>query len=403
MLRITNFKMINLKLLSVGYLLTIIFLFFYSFTQVDLSLTLSQWSVWQVVQKFFQHIGYFNRPLSTAFYILILILLFVFYITYLFLAAKNKVNKKQIWVLIIVSAVILSFSYNAFSYDLFNYIFDAKIVTYYHQSPYIHKALDYQGDPMLTFMHWTHRYYPYGPFWLVLTVPLSFIGLNFFLPTFFLFKFLASLSYLGTAYFVSKILNKVRSKDEIVGLVFFALNPLVIIEGLVSAHNEIPMIFFALFSLFIFLNKNFFRSILLIFLSIGIKFATVFILPVYILSYFIQKNKKIISADLIFSLITFLMFVSILIASIRTNFQPWYLLLVLPFAALIGKKYYIFIPAIILSLFALLQYIPFLYKGDWNYPVPIILFWLTAGGIILSIAVTSAVYTLNNIVRARKK
>lgn len=403
MLRMTNFKMINLKLLSIGYLLTIIFLFLYSFTQVDLSLTLSQWSVWQVVQKFFQHIGYFDRPLSTVLYISILILLFVFYNTYLFLASKNEINKKQIWVLIIASAVILSFSYNAFSYDLFNYIFDAKIVTYYHQSPYIHKALDYQGDPMLTFMHWTHRYYPYGPFWLVLTVPLSFIGFNFFLPTFFLFKFLASLSYLGTAYFISKILNKISAKTEIFGLIFFALNPLVIIEGLVSAHNEIPMMFFALFSLFLFLKRKIFSSLILIFLSIGIKFTTVFLLPVYIFSYFMQKNKKTISEDIIFSLIIFLMFVSVVVASIRTNFQPWYLLFVLPFAALIGRKYYIFIPSVTLSLFALLQYTPFLFKGDWNHPVPVILFWLTAGGIILSIAVTGAVYALNNIVRARKK
>jgi len=395
--------MFNSKLLGFGYLLTIVGLFFYSFTQVDLSLTLSQWSVWQVVQRFFQHIGYFNRPLSTIFYILLLILLFIFYGLFLFLSSKNKIKKRQIWFLIIASAVILSFSYNAFSYDLFNYIFDAKIVTYYHQNPYIHKALDYQGDPMLTFMHWTHRYYPYGPFWLVLTVPLSFIGSNFFLPTFFLFKFLVSISYLGTAYFISKILKKISPKDEIFGLIFFALNPLVVIEGLVSAHNEIPMMFFALFSLFLFLSNKYFYSLILIFLSIGIKFATVFVFPVYVLSYFMQKNKKTISAEMIFSLITFLMFVSVVIASIRTNFQPWYLLLVIPSAALIGRKYYIFIPAIILSLFALLQYIPFLLRGDWNYPVPVILFWLTAGGIILSMAVTSAVYALSNIVRVRKK
>ena len=44
---------------TIGYLLTIVGLFFYSFTQVDLNLTLSEWSVWQVIQKYFQHIGYF--------------------------------------------------------------------------------------------------------------------------------------------------------------------------------------------------------------------------------------------------------------------------------------------------------------------------------------------------------
>src|SRR4030042_3801668 len=179
--------MFKFKLLNIGYLATIVALFLYSFTQVDLNLTLSRWSIWQVIEKSFQHIGYFNRPLSTVFFIMIIVLLFIFYGLFLFLSYRNKISVREMWYLVILTAVILSFSYNAFSYDLFNYIFDAKIVTYYHQNPYLYKALDFPGDPMLTFMHWTHRTYPYGPSWLLLTVPLSFLGFNFFLPTFFLF------------------------------------------------------------------------------------------------------------------------------------------------------------------------------------------------------------------------
>src|SRR3989344_7264882 len=151
--------MSKIKLLGTFYVLTIIFLFLYSFTQVDLNLTLSQFSLWQITQKFFQQIGYFNRPLSTTFYILIIFLLFGFYFFFLSLASKNKIRKNKIWFLTIVSTIILSFSYNAFSYDLFNYMFDAKIITHYGQNPYLHKALDFSTDPMLNFMRWTHRTY----------------------------------------------------------------------------------------------------------------------------------------------------------------------------------------------------------------------------------------------------
>ena len=235
--------MSNVKLLGSGYLILVIGLFLYSFTQVDLSLTLSQWSVWQIIQKFFQHIGYFQRPLSTVLYIILIFLLYLFYFAFLYLAKVGKIRGiREIWTLIIVTTIILTFSYNAFSYDLFNYIFDAKIVTYYHQNPYVHKALDFPNDPMLSFMHWTHRTYPYGPSWLILTVPLSFL-VNFFLPTFFMFKTLISLSFLGTAFFVSKILNKIYPQNEVFGLVFFALNPLVIVESLVSSHNDVVMMF----------------------------------------------------------------------------------------------------------------------------------------------------------------
>ena len=141
----------------IGYLVLVIGLFLYSFTQVDLSLTLSQWSIWQVIQKFFQHIGYFQRPLSTFLYIVIILLLFISYFLFLLLAHKKKVTRKQIWILVIATSIILTFSYNAFSYDLFNYIFDAKIVTFYHQNPYEQKALDYFNDSWTNFMRSTHR------------------------------------------------------------------------------------------------------------------------------------------------------------------------------------------------------------------------------------------------------
>ena len=376
--------MSKIKLLGTFYVLTIIFLFLYSFTQVDLNLTLSQFSLWQITQKFFQQIGYFNRPLSTSFYILIVLLFFLFYFSFLYLASKNKIEKNQIWFLTIISTIILSFSYNAFSYDLFNYIFDAKIITHYGQNPYLHKALDFPTDPMLNFMRWTHRTYPYGPSWLILTVPLSFIGFNFFLPTFFLFKFLSSLSFLGTAYFISKILKKISPKNELYGLTLFVFNPLIIIEVLVSSHNDLPMIFFAVLSLHLLINKKYFTSVLSLLFSIGIKFATFFLLPIFLYPLF-TKNKNQINWAKILNYIIPLMTVSLVLVVIRTNFQPWYLLYIVPFTPFLKDRYYALIVSIVFPFFALAEYIPFLYEGDWNPPIPNVLFLLTALGAFLSI------------------
>src|SRR3989344_8778023 len=106
-------------------------LFLYSFTQVDLSLTLSQASIFQQVQKSFQYIGWFNRPLSTYLYIGLLVYLFCLFAITVLQAGKNKFSAKSIWTIIIVVTIILIPSYNAFSYDLFNYIFDARIVSNY--------------------------------------------------------------------------------------------------------------------------------------------------------------------------------------------------------------------------------------------------------------------------------
>ncbi|MCL5969956.1 MAG: hypothetical protein M1450_00430 [Patescibacteria group bacterium] len=263
-------------------------------------------------------------------------------------------------------------------------MFDAKIITTYNKNPYEFKALDFPQDPMLGFMHWTHRTYPYGPTWLFLTVPLSYLGFKYLLLTFYLFKGLSIISFLGTAFFIGKIIEKINPKNTILALVVFAFNPLIIIESLVSAHNDITMIALITGSIYLLLDMKYIRSILLFIISIGVKFANIFLVPVFLTIMYFLKKKKNINWDIVFLLMLVMMIVPVIFASFRTNFQPWYLLFVLPFAAFLPKKNYVLIPSIIFSFFALSQYIPFLYLGNWDSPVPTILFWLTLAPIALS-------------------
>jgi len=374
-------------------------LLLYSFTQVDLSLTLSRVSIYQTIERAFQYVGWFNRPLSTYLYLLILGAMFTLYGITLNLARKKAIELKTLWKIIIFLSVILFFAYNAFSYDIFNYIFDAKIITHYHANPYLHKALDYPGDPMLSFMRWTHRTYPYGPFWLVLTVPLSFIGLGYFLLTFYLFKLLMVLSFVGSCFLIARISKKLNI-DPVHSVAAFALNPLVLIESLVSAHNDIVMMFFGLLGVYLLVEKKMVNSSLSLIFSVGIKFATGLLFPVFIYKIFQNKSK-----DNFFYFSVILMVAAVVFATIRSGlnfnpfgvnyqnvqFQPWYLLYVLPFAAFVQRKFFIMIPVFIISLFSLFQYVPFLYLGNWNPPVPTILAYLLYISIALS-AVSVAIY-----------
>lgn len=367
-------KIINLeKLIYIGFAVSLVAFFLYSFTQIDLSLTFSRVEFLRNLVKSFQYIGYFNRPLSAGLYISFIIIFHLFYFFFLHLAGRKKITIKKAWTLIFTAAVVLVFSYNTFSYDLFNYIFDAKIITHYQQNPYIHKALDFPGDPMLSFMRWTHRVYPYGPVWLALTVPLSFIGLNFFLPTFFLFKLLMAGSFLGTVYYIGKILRKISPEREVWGTIFFGLNPLIIIETLVSAHLDIVMLFFAVWSLYQLTNKKYTAALILLGISIGIKFATAALLPVYLIIILLQIKNKKINWDIIFFTSLVLMIGTVIYASGLSNFQPWYLLEALFIAVFLSDRYFVLYPSVITSFFALLMYVPYLYLGNWDPPVPQIL------------------------------
>jgi len=148
---------------TVVYSLLLLFLIIYSYSQIDLNLTLSSNQLYQSIQQQLIYLGYFNRPLSTVVFTILLFLLFTFYFFILYLVNKKKVTLQKILLLVVLTCVILLFSYPAFSHDIFNYMFDARIVTKYYQNPYFHSALDFPNDLWTRFMHWTHRTYPYGP------------------------------------------------------------------------------------------------------------------------------------------------------------------------------------------------------------------------------------------------
>ncbi len=357
-------------MIIIGWLATIIALFFYSFVQIDLGLTLTRASWWQTTQKVFQQIGYFQRPLSTGLYLGILISLFTFYCLMLRTIQRRKLDRRQVWRLIFLTAGILWLAYNAFSYDLFNYVFWAKIITYYQQSPYIKRPLDFPGDPMLGFMHWTHVYYPYGPFWLLLSLPLSFLGWQKLLPTLILFKALAVASYLGSCWFLEKILVRLKTKQPLFALGLFAFQPLLIIEALVSGHNDLLMMMFILAGFWFFLEKKPGLSWLMLFLSIGIKFATALLAPVFLWLTFQQWQKKKVKYDQIWIACFGLMAVAVLLAIRRTNMQPWYWLYLFPFLVFLRQRRWLFWPMMALSIGLLLHYAPFFYLGHWNPPVP---------------------------------
>ena len=385
-----KYKVLSIKYYLIGYFLTIVGLFFYSFTQVDLSLTLSRVSIYQYFEKGFQYIGFFNRPLSALFYVLILLFLFIFYALILFKVNKNKVDRRKLWTIILITTVVLTFSYNAFSYDLFNYIFDAKIFTHYNLNPYLFKPLDFPKDPMLSFMHWTHRTYPYGPVWLGLTIPFSFIGFNYFLPTFFLFKILVSASFVGTVFYMEKILNLINPKKTLFNIAFFALNPLILIEVLVSSHNDMPMMFLAILAIYLAIKNKWLLGFIIMVLSALTKQVTALLIIPFVFFWGFTYFKKQFSITnfikfcLLFSIIGFVYVLT------KIEVQPWYFLWIFVFLPLLNlnKAILFFVNGIIIGL--LLRYLPFLYYGNWDGIVINLKLYVTLAAPMLSLFALAA-------------
>ncbi len=321
------------------YAIILFGLSWYSYALIDPNITFFNSPVWSRFLEQMLQLGYYHRDISLYIYLAIIVLLFIFH--YFF---KKNFRKYNVLYIAIIIGVILLFSYSFLSHDLLNYLFDARILTFYHQNPYQHMAADFPHDPWLRFTQWTNRSYPYGPVFLVISIIPSFLSLGKFLLSFLFYKVTVILFYVFAVY----ILQKQNKKWAMT----FATHPLILIEGIVNAHNDMFALTIGIIGLYYLMQeKNNICAKVLFVLSAGIKYIT---LPIVFIS------RKKITRNLAVLIVQFLV---IGYLCFMGEIQPWYFLalfLFIPFYEEFIARLDIFFAGLLLS------YYPYIFLGGWD-------------------------------------
>jgi hypothetical protein len=346
--------------ISIFYLLSSLIVFVYSYGFLDFNLTLSSNPYFLQVVSPIQALVYFERYHSVRLFVLIFALLFIFYLATLFYIQFTKISIFS-WKLFLIIIAILILAYPMLSYDVFNYMFHSKILWFYHQNPHLHAPLEYSADLWLRFMRWVHTPSAYGPIFTLIESPAYLLGLGKFVPTLYLMKLTMAGFFVWCVYLVGKI-GKTLGWDQIKisqAQFMLALNPFLLFELVINAHNDAVMIAFLLFSILKLLEGNRVKSVVALMLSVGVKFMTALTFPLF----FIRNTKLLM---LIASLALYL---PVLLSPGR--FQPWYLVWCLIPAVLIGKSWSN-LWFILTSLAGLIYYIPYVGTGFWNNSLPFV-------------------------------
>ena len=265
----------------------------------------------------------------------------------------KKLTQPEGVFLIIVTALCLFPAYpTVFSYDIFNYMATAKVAYFYGENPYVIMPIEFTGDPILRFMHAPNKTALYGPAWILITAVPHFLGFGNFMISMYFFKFLVMIFYFFVLYLIFKM------SKNIFPVIFFGLNPLVVIETLLSGHNDIVMVGFLLLALTYFFRLNYGRGIIFLVFSIFIKYATLPVVPLllYLKKSRFKSGKLWRTTVLRWSL--YLMIIIFLLSFLREEIYPWYAIWFLPFVALIGSRRERIL-AVILSASLLLRYFPY--------------------------------------------
>lgn len=341
-----------IKPLLLFYLLALL-LFLYSYGFVDFNLTLSAHPAVTGLVAWSRSLAMFNRPSSLYAYLAIVILFYLFYFITLLLNYRHQ-NPQFPWKSIIFVASVLAFAYPFLSADVFKYLFAAKELLLYHANPHTVAPQVFADDTWLRFMRWIHTPSPYGPVMTGLAIPPYLLGLGKFVPTLYLYKLMSLGWYLLSIWLVGRL----SSRRPVLAQLFFALNPLILTEWLVNAHNDAPMITLLLLTLYLHKQGRVGWSLLSLLLSIGIKYVTVLALPITFLS------KKFAPIYIQYSLF-FVLLLAPLLYHYSTQYQPWYVTWLVPLAALSGSRVMMSLTAAY-SLGALLRYTPFIQTGLWH-------------------------------------
>lgn len=337
--------------------LSLFTIFSYAFVDPNLS----------YLKNIYSGFAFSNRLSSTIFYTFSIVIFFIFYGIFIYLGVRKKISLKETCVFLGITVITLFFSYPAMlSYDIFNYIVTSKVLFFYHENPYLVMPIEFAGDPLLAFTHAANKIALYGPFWILLTGIPYLLGFGNFIITLFSFKLFILIFYFLTTILIWKI------SKNIISVILFALNPLVIMETLISGHNDIVMVFLVLFSFFLLARKKIFLGILFFALSILIKYATMLLIPVFLhVAWRLVKNKGIDWTKVYFSS-SLLMLVAFLLSPIREEIYPWYAIWFIPFVFLVSNKKILLYTSIAFSFSLLLRYTPYMLTGTYAGQTPFI-------------------------------
>lgn len=212
------------------------------------------------------------------------------------IAGRHPRNKKLLWLIVgfaLLFAITLLMMYPITATDIFEYVFHSRILVRYGQNPLAVPPSAFKGDPFLTKIPWAPHPSPYGPLWVLLTVPGSLLAGNDFLFGLYLMKGLTIPFYLGCVLLIAAILQRMNPDYTLAGTLLFAWNPLILFEVPGNGHNGIIMMFFALLATYLIVKRQWVWVIPALVASVLIKWVTaILLIPFLIYCWRAQPDSR---------------------------------------------------------------------------------------------------------------
>jgi len=179
-----------------------------------------------------------SRPWAALLYVFGLLLLFALFWRALRTVEKDTVPWRWVVGFGMLFALILVWLYPVTATDLFQYVLRARVRVVHGANPMTVPPSAFPDDPLLPFAgEWTGIVSPYGPAWELLAEGLAWLGARGAVSGALAYKGVALLAYLACTALVAW-----GARGDAQSVLFFAWNPLVLLEGVGNGHNDLLML-----------------------------------------------------------------------------------------------------------------------------------------------------------------
>lgn len=199
------------------------------------------------------------------------------------------------WLGVSLTGVVYLVTPALLSHDTVVYASYGQLMAVYHANPYFVPFSSFPHDPLLPYDQWSQSVSAYGPVWILICgVVGRLVGSN---PTSYVlaFRLVASSMNLLNIWLIGRTLQTWGRSPRAVtlGMVFYAWNPLVLLESGLDGHNDIFMLTFVLFGLLLAVRaekrgqllhiRGYLPSVIALMMAALVKFTALPILAAFLL------------------------------------------------------------------------------------------------------------------------
>ncbi len=211
------------------------------------------------------------------------------------------------------------FSFPALSTDVFDYISSNRVLFVHHANPWIEPPQNFPEDPLIYLGSWKFRASVYGPVQFIFSSLVQGIAKDDIVNNIIGFKMEGLIFTLGLIWLMKKWLKEYDPENLEFGLTLFVWNPLILIEIVGNAHNDMVMAFFTFLGFYWFSKKRLSFAALAVAFGVLSKMVAVLFVPLMVLWLILRKQRN----DAVRFFISVVLFITLGFASLGKGFMAF--------------------------------------------------------------------------------